>query len=172
MTTLSPAASRPAGSGNSGFATSLALLVLRGALAWIFIFQGAGKLFGAFGGPGIDHFAQYLQGMPGFLSPTGWAILAGSGELGGGVLLALGLFTRLAALDLIVVMLVAIVQVTGHNGFGLAHGGYEYNMLIIGVNSALVLTGGGLVSVDAMLFKKGLWARGPQPLGTPPADHG
>ena len=148
--------------GNAGFATSLALLVLRGALAWMFIFHGAQKLFGAFDGPGLSGFAQYLRTMP-VLPPYAWAVMAALGEFGGGVLMGLGLLTRLAALDLIVVMCVAIATMTGANGFSLP-GGYEINMLVIAVCIALLLAGAGPLSADALLFRRSLWARGPQPM--------
>jgi putative oxidoreductase len=152
------------GYGNDRFAISVGLLVLRAALAWIFIYHGSGKLFGAFGGPGIEGFAKGMQDMP-LLAPTVWATIVGVAEFGSGLLMAAGLFSRFAALVIIVVMTVAIGRYTGGLGFAGTGAGYQFNMLIIAASMVILLVGAGLVSVDAILFKRGLWARGPQPLG-------
>jgi putative oxidoreductase len=158
--------------GNTAFATSVALLLLRLALGWTFVFHGSQKLFGAFHGPGMEGFAAHLS-MPGFLPPMAWAYLAAGSEFVGGLLIFLGLLTRLATLPVIGVMLVAIATVHGANGFagffdekGL-HVGYEYNIALITMAGALLVAGPGLVSLDALLFRRGLWARGAQPLDQP-----
>ncbi|MEI8197147.1 MAG: DoxX family protein [Phycisphaerae bacterium] len=151
------------GQGNNRMAVSLGLLLLRLALGWIFLFHGSQKLFGAFGGPGIEGFAGYLKDLP-LLPPVVWAYMAALGEFVGGLCVLLGLLTRLGAIPLIVTMLVAIATVHGPHGFSREHMGYEYNIALIGMAAALVLTGPGLVSLDALLFRRGLFARGPQPI--------
>jgi putative oxidoreductase len=70
------------------------------------------------------------------------------GQLLGGIAMALGFLTRLAALGLIAVMGGAIALVHLPNGFDVTKGGYEYNALIIVVCVVLVLQGGGHVAVD------------------------
>lgn len=163
--------------GNWVFANSLGLLMLRLVLGWVFVFHGSQKLFGAFGGSGMGPFVQGLErmNMP-LLPPAAWAYIAAGGEFAGGVLVLLGLLTRLGALPLIVTMIVAIVKVHGENGFaGLSvpdvpkarYVDYEYNLALMAMAVTLVLTGAGLLSLDALLFKRGLWAHGPQPLDQP-----
>ena len=164
--------------GNWQFANSLALLILRLMVGWIFINAGAGKLFGAFGGPGMSNWTAFMQGagLPIF-PPAVWAWISAVGEFSGGLLILLGLLTRLAAIDTIVVMLFAITLSTGKNGFGgiyvpeadAVKMGYAYNLTLIAISAALVLAGPGLISLDAPLFKRSLWSRGPQPLDQPVA---
>jgi putative oxidoreductase len=183
--TVSAAPLGPAGRvGNTAFATSLAILILRLVLGWTFVFHGSQKLFGAFGGHGIEGFAQGLanMGLPGFLPPTAWAYLAAGGEFLGGLAVLLGLLARLGTIPIIVSMLVAIAKVHGVNGFGgwtemvqdkmdksymVVHVGYEFNLALIAMCLVVLIAGPGLVSLDALIFKRGLWARGPQPLSEP-----
>src|SRR5258708_3528342 len=106
--------------GNTGFATSLALLLIRLALGWVVFYHGSQKELGWFtadGQPMVEGFAKNLH-LP-VLPPLAWAWMASLGEFLGGTFVFLGLLTRLAALPLIVTMLVAIGTVTGDNGFSL-----------------------------------------------------
>lgn len=159
--------------GNWAFATSLALLLLRLALGWTFIYHGSQKLFGAFGGSGIEGVVKITEnlGMPGFLSPKGWAYMLACGEFFGGVSIFLGLLARLGAIPILISMGVAIAKVHGPIGFtnskpgGLP--GYEFNANLIAMAAAILIAGPGLVSLDALIFRRGLWARGPQPLDQP-----
>ena len=78
--------------------TDLALVAVRTALAWIFIWYGAGKLFGAFNGPGLHQTALFFSNTA-HLRPGGFfAVLGGVIEFGGGISLVLGLGARLAGL--------------------------------------------------------------------------
>jgi uncharacterized membrane protein YphA (DoxX/SURF4 family) len=70
------------------------------------------------------------------------------GELIGGIALALGFLTRLAALGIAAIMVGAIALVHWPHGFDLRQGGFEYNFLIIMVCLALILVGGGYLAVD------------------------
>jgi putative oxidoreductase len=156
--------------GNWSFANSLGLLILRLIIGGIFIYAGSQKLFG-----GIDKFAASpaLQNLPLF-SPVVWAWIAACGEFFGGLFVLLGLLTRLATLPIIATMLVAIIKVAGPNGFagvylgnGAVKQGYMMHLIIIAICIHLILAGAGLLSLDAFLFKRSLWARGPQPLDQP-----
>lgn len=149
--------------GNTAFAGSLACLLLRVALGAVFFYHGGQKCFGWFGGNGVEQLAQMTQ-LP-VLPAIVWAWMAAGAEFGCGVLVLVGLLTRLATIPLIVTMLVAIGTVTGKNGFSLMHGGYEYNTVLIAMAGSLLLTGPGLVSVDAYVFRRSLWSRGYQPAG-------
>jgi putative oxidoreductase len=155
----------------------VALLLLRLVLGWTFIFHGSQKVFGAFGGKSIHEFAEGLShmGLPAFLSPTAWAYIAAYGELIGGICVFAGLLARLGTIPIIASMIVAIMKVHGPNGFGgfmdpeshQMKTGYEFNLLIIAACAVVLIAGPGLISLDALLFRRGLWARGPQPLGEP-----
>ena len=122
------------------------LLVLRVVIGLTFFAHGAQKLFGWFGGHG-------LEGTSGFFGSVGWraprlmAFLAGLAETGG-LLFALGLLTPLAALGLVAVMVMAIVTVHLPKGFWNTNGGYEFNLALITVAVAVAMTGPGRFSLD------------------------
>jgi len=133
-------------------ATSAAPLILRLALAAVFIGHGAQKLFGWWGGGGYQATAQYFEGTLG-LSP-GWlhAAFAGGGQFFGGIFLLLGLATRFAAAQLAVIMAVAIW--TSHrSAFFLSNNGMEFALVLLLIAVSLVLTGGGALSIDTHLTK-------------------
>ena len=157
--------------GNSAFATSLALLLIRLVLGWIFIYHGSQKLFGCFtpdGKPVVTLLAQGLAANPlPLFAPLVWAYIAAIGEFVGGLTVFLGLLARLGSLPILVTMWVAIATVHGKNGFGMQTGGYEYNLALIAMAGAILIAGPGLVSADAYIFRRGFWARGPQPLQEP-----
>jgi putative oxidoreductase len=156
--------------GNWAFATSLGLLIFRILIGALFVYSGYHKVFG--GVPGFAH-SPALQHLP-VLPPIVWAWMAALGEFLGGIFVLLGLFTRLAAVPLIVVMIVAILTVHGRNGLlgtpapgGGMNVGYFEHLAIIAICLQLILSGAGLVSLDALFFKRSLWSRGPQPLNQP-----
>lgn len=125
------------------------LLIIRLVFGLTYAAHGTQKLFGWFGGHGIAGTAGWLESIgikPGKLQ----AVMAGLAELGGGLLLALGLWTPLAALLIIATMLVAIAKVHGPKGYWATAGGYEYNMAIIAVALGLALTGPGSYSIAAL----------------------
>jgi putative oxidoreductase len=127
---------------------TLAPLLLRLALAAIFIFHGLNLV----GGEGNEWGAACMNKMAaekGIEPPPAPAQMAVAwGQLIGGIALAIGLLTRLAALGIIVIMAGAIALVHLPNGFDITKGGYEYNMLIIVACVILVLGGPGIVAVD------------------------
>ncbi len=125
-----------------------ALLVLRVALGLIFIVHGSQKLF-SFGFAGVAGFLSSL-GVP---LPNVFAVIVTLVEFGGGILIFLGLLTRLAAFFILINMLVAFFRVHLAHGFFLPQG-FEFVLLILGVTLALLLAGSGKFSVDAFIFRK------------------
>jgi putative oxidoreductase len=106
-------------------AMDIGLLVLRVVLGLTLAAHGAQKLFGWFGGPGLGGLASWLESI-GFVPGRRQALLAGSSEAVGGALLALGLFTPVAAGVSLAVMAVAAITVHWKAGFFVSKGGFEY----------------------------------------------
>ncbi len=122
-------------------AVDQALLVARIVLGIIFMAHGAQKLFGAFGGPGLAGVVQ-MMGQIGYLVSIG--------EFFGGLGLLVGFLSRFSAASLIVVMLGAIAQMHGKNGF-FAPTGFEYNLALIGLLATVMIAGPGRLSVGRLL---------------------
>jgi putative oxidoreductase len=136
----------------------IGLLLLRLAVGLTLAAHGAQKLFGWFGGPGLDAAGGFFE-MLGFVPGRRSALMAGVTEAGGGLLLALGLITPLAASVAFAVMVVAGVSVHGRKGFFLAAGGYEYTFILGAAGLSLAFTGPGALSLDAVLglHLEGVW---------------
>ncbi len=128
----------------------LGRLLARLLIGGMFIGHGTQKLFGWFGGPG-------LEGTTGMMDKLGLApartnaYAASLSETLGGVGIALGAFTPAAAASLIATMTTAIRTVHFKNGFWSTGGGYEYNLTIIAALLLIVDGGPGPVSVDSLL---------------------
>jgi len=129
---------------------NIGLLLLRLAVGLTVAAHGAQKLFGWFGGPGLDGTGQFFE-MIGFRTGRRHATMAGLGEVVGGLLLTLGLLTPLGAAAVIIVMIVAIFPVHINKGFFGQNGGYEYNLLLATAALTIALTGPGSLSLDALL---------------------
>jgi putative oxidoreductase len=127
----------------------LALLVLRVVIGAIFVAHGAQKLFGFFGGPGLKGTTGFFEQL-GIKPAPAMALGAGLTEFVGGILVAVGFLTPVAALGLVVVMAVAAITVHLGNGFFATEGGYEYNLALGAVALALVVAGAGAYSVDGL----------------------
>jgi putative oxidoreductase len=130
----------------------LALIAVRTALAWIFIYYGAGKLFGSFNGPGIHQETLFMANTA-HLHPGGFfAVLGGVIEFGGGIAVALGLGSRLAGLALFGDMVMAMITVVWVNGINSEKlpPGYELNVALAVLALVVVLLGAGRFSVDAL----------------------
>ena len=140
------------GSRNRVTTLDVGLLLIRALPALVFMFHGSQKLFGMFGGPGIDGFAAMLAGL-GIPMPTLNAYLAASAEVFGGFLLLLGLGTRIAAIPLVVTMLVAALVVHGA-AFSLQHNGMEYALTLAVVTAGLAFTSAGRLSLDAVFANR------------------
>jgi putative oxidoreductase len=130
----------------------LVLVAVRTALAWIFIWYGAGKLFGSFNGPGLHQTAIFFSNTA-HLHPGGlFAVVGGVIEFGGGVAIALGLATRLAGLALFGDMVMAMITVTWVNGINSEKlpAGYELNIALAVLALVVAVFGAGRFSVDAL----------------------
>jgi putative oxidoreductase len=135
----------------------LGLTLLRIIVGALFFGHGTQKLFGWFGGHGIEGTAGFFESI-GLRPGRKHATAAGAAEAGGGVLVALGFLTPAAAASLIGVMSTAIHKVHAKNGPWATDGGYEYNLALIAIMVALADVGPGDVSLDHAL---GIEVKGP-----------
>jgi putative oxidoreductase len=125
-----------------------ALAVLRVVLGITFILHGGQKLF-VYGFSGVSGaFAQMGIPAPGLLGPFVAFV-----EFFGGIAVLFGLLTRLAALGIGATMIVAILTVHLKNGF-FAPTGIEFPLSLLGSAIALVITGAGDFSLDAVIGKR------------------
>jgi len=123
----------------------LGLVILRLAVATIFIRHGAQKLF-VFGFAGVtDAFTHMGVPFPGLMGPLICLL-----EFFGGIALVIGLLTRLVALGFVCDMLGAILLVQLKNGFSR----YELEFLLLGSSLALALMGAGRFSVDSLIANR------------------
>lgn len=121
--------------------------VLRIPLGIIFVAHGAQKLFGWFGGYGLEGTGQWMASIglePGFLL----ALLAGSAEFFGGLALIVGALVRPAAAVLAFTMVVAIFAVHIGNGLFMSNNGYEFGLALLAASVALAIGGAGRGSID------------------------
>ena len=140
----------------------LGLLVLRLVVGLTLAAHGAQKLFGWFGGHGLAGTGGFLEQL-GFHPGKRAALMAGLSEAVGGLLLALGAATPLAATLIVGVMSVAIATVHLPKGYFNHLGGFEYLLVLSVVAMSVVLTGPGRFSVDGWLGREYVgvvWALG------------
>lgn len=126
--------------------------LVRVATGLFLVPHGAQKLFGWFGGYGIDATGQFFAAKLGL--PASLALVAGIIEFFGGLLLAAGIATRVVAALAVGLMAVAVVKVHFPAGFFWTDGGYEYPLLWGIVALSSVIRGGGRYSVDALIGTK------------------
>jgi putative oxidoreductase len=131
----------------------IARAALRVTVGALFVGHGTQKLFGWFGGPGLDATAKGFEGL-GIRPGKANAVAAGAAEAGGGALLALGLATPIAGSALTATMLTAIHRVHLKNGPWSGNGGYEYNLVLIAAALAIVEVGPGALSLDGALDRE------------------
>ncbi len=127
-------------------------LPLRLALGVVFLAHGAQKVLGSFAGPGLQKFIAFPPPF-GFMRP-GWLWMgaAAFSELVGGLLILLGLLTRVGAFFIACTMLTAIVGVHSEAFFS-SNKGFEYPMSLLAMSLALLISGGGQASVDLGLTR-------------------
>ena len=117
----------------------LALFVMRLALGAIITVHGSHKVFG-----GLHHHAEFVASLG---LPAWTAYLSAFTEFFSGLLVLLGLFTRVAALAICIDVSVAIAKVNFHNGL-LGNGGYEFPLALAALAFALIFFGGGPIAFD------------------------
>ncbi|GAA5317514.1 MAG: DoxX family protein [Candidatus Pelagadaptatus aseana] len=128
-------------------------LPLRLGAGVIFAAHGAQKLFGWFGGYGLEATGGWMASIgiePGLLM----AALAGSAEFFGGLLLIIGLLVRPAAIALAATMVVAIVVVHLPNGLFMTNNGYEFGLALLVISVGLAVRGAGSFSIDRVVHQR------------------
>jgi len=123
------------------------LLIIRLVLGLLLIGHGTQKLFGWYGGHGLDGTGGFFEQL-GFKPGRRMAMVAGVSEAGGGLLLVLGMLTWLGAAMVMGTMLVAAVTVHAPNGLWNTNSGYELPLINGLVATGLAFTGAGSWSVD------------------------
>jgi putative oxidoreductase len=125
-------------------------LPVRLALGGIFFAHGLQKVFGSWGGPGLKTFVAFPAPYE-FMRPSWlWMGAAAFSELVGGALIVFGLLTRLGAFSLAFVMGVAILGVHWGSFFA-SQKGIEYPVALFAMSLALLVSGGGQMSIDQKL---------------------
>lgn len=126
---------------------------LRMGAGVIFAAHGAQKLFGWFGGYGLEGTGAWMASIgiePGVMM----AAMAGSAEFFGGLMLIAGLLVRPAAVVLAITMLVAIATVHLQNGLFMSNNGYEFGLALLVISVGLVFRGAGSISADRVLHER------------------
>ena len=125
-----------------------ATVPLRLATGVAFIGHGAQKVLGSFGGPGLAKWLSFPAPFS-FMRPSAaWMGVAAFAELIGGILILLGLFTRVGAFLIVCVMITAMASLWPRF---LAPEGMELASAFLGMALALLILGGGQLSVDRLI---------------------
>lgn len=119
---------------------SYGLFIIRVAIGIAFLLHGSQKLFGFFGGPGLNGFIEYTNSLG---VPVLFGYLAAIFEFLGGAMLLLGIATELGALIVIPVMIGAVLLVHGNNGYFIQNNGYEYALNLAIILIAIIISGPG-----------------------------
>lgn len=131
---------------NSGYEVT----IFRIMVGIIFMAHGSQKLFGFFGGGGIEGTAGFMDSLglyPAYLM----AFLAGAGEFFGGLFLILGFLTRFSGFVTAVISIVALITVHISNGFFMSNGGSEFILLLLVSSISLIISGSGKLGVDELI---------------------
>jgi len=126
---------------------SISALPLRLIAGILFTAHGAQKLFAWFGGYGLEGTGQWMESIglaPGYLM----ALMAGSAEFFGGLLLIIGFLTRPTSFVLAITMMVAIFSFHLENGLFMATNGYEFALALFAISISLMFSGAGKLSLD------------------------
>src|SRR5690606_30554533 len=132
---------------------SLAFVPVRLVAGTILAAHGSQKLFGWFGGPGLDGTAAFFEESLGLAPGLFWAFNAGAGEFFGGLMIATGALTRVGAGLNAIAMAVAVLLVH-RQAFFASDGGMEYPLLLLAVSVTLLVSGAGGASVDRAWYQK------------------
>ena len=132
---------------------STSALPLRLIAGLIFTAHGSQKLFAWFGGYGLDGTGQWMESIglaPGYLM----ALMAGSVEFFGGLLLIVGFLTRPTSFVLTITMIIAIFTAHINNGLFMANNGYEFALALLAISISLMFGGAGKLSIDNAVAKR------------------
>jgi putative oxidoreductase len=155
-TWIAPATSRlfiPALGGLYSSLSAFAQAALRIVLGAILIPHGMQKLFGTFGGLGLEKNAALFDKI-GYSPGMFWGTLVGCTELIGGVLLVLGLFTRPAAFGVVIFMINGVYFTSKTGGFFWTTRGSEFPILILAVAFYVLIRGAGPWSIDRKMSRE------------------
>jgi putative oxidoreductase len=123
----------------------LALLLVRIPSALAFLYHGSAILFGGFGGPGPEKFAAGMH------APVAIGYLVGLAQFCAGLAMLTGMFIRIGAVCIMIVMLGAILLVHLPHGFNVGRGGMEYALTQFLIALAVLLAGAGRYSLSSSL---------------------
>ena len=126
------------------------ILIIRVFFGLAIAAHGAQKLFGWFGGYGIKKTGGFFEAL-GFRPGAAFATAASLSEMGGGLLLTVGLFTPFGAAAVLSAMLVAMISVHLKNGFFASGNGIELPFLYAVAALGIAFAGGGAMSLDGLL---------------------
>jgi len=126
---------------------NLAALILRAALGGLMAGHGAQKLFGSFGGPGMEGTSGFME-MLGLRPGKPWAMMAGLSEFGGGMLTLLGFLSPVGPVGIIGSMAMAWTKAHSGKPIWVTEGGAELPLTNIAAASALIMSGPGKYSLD------------------------
>jgi len=132
---------------------SLSVVPLRLVAGILFIAHGAQKLFAWFGGYGLEGTGQWMESIglaPGYLM----ALMAGSAEFFGGLLLIIGFLTRPTSFVLAITMVVAIFSFHIDNGLFMTTNGYEFALTLFAISISLMFSGAGKLSLDNLVAQR------------------
>ena len=132
--------------------TPLGEPLVRVATGLLLVPHGAQKLFGWFGGYGLEATGQFFATQLGL--PASLALVTGLIEFFGGLMLAAGLLTRPVAALVFGLMAVATLQVHLSLGFFWTSGGFEYPLFWGLTALSFVIRGGGRYSLDALIGRE------------------
>ena len=124
---------------------NLALVFIRLAGSLPFLYHGSAILFGAFGGPGPRAFADFMH------APAIMGYLIGLAQVCGGLAILLGLFSRIGAACIFIVMAGAVLLVHLHKGFDVSKGGMEFALTELFIAIAIVILGPGKYALGSRL---------------------
>jgi putative oxidoreductase len=118
--------------------------------------HGGQKLFGWFGGPGLQGTAGFME-MFGFRPGLPFALAVSLGEIASGLLMAFGLFGPVGPALMILVMIVALVVAHLGKGYFAMTNGIEFPLVYAAAALALASSGPGALSLDRLLGLDGIW---------------
>ena len=136
---------------------SIGLLIARVVIGLVMAAHGAQKLFGWFGGYGLNKTGEFFVQL-GVRPGRAFAAAASATEIGSGLLVALGFLGPIGPALMISVMIVAVVTVHWGHGLFAANNGIELPLLYASAAFGLALVGFGQYSLDAWLGIAGRWS--------------